>query len=222
MGKLLVQVVPLAFGAAVSPALLTVMVLTISSPRRGLARGVALTAGVLASLAVLTALGLTVLSHVTSHASATKTAVSDAVDVTVGLVLLALALKALVDHQNISQSGDDAPDTSRRAPMGLLATFGAGAALMVTNVTTIILYVPAMKEITKSDVSDTGKAVAALIVLVITALPVLLPLAARLAAPTASQRWLGSLNAAISRHHRAVIVGVEVVFGVYLLAKGLQ
>jgi len=197
------------------------MVLTISSPRRGLARGVALTAGVLASLAVLTALGLTVLSHVTSHASATKTAVSDAVDVTVGLVLLALALKALVDHQN-SQSGDDAPDTSRGAPMGLLATFGAGAALMVTNVTTIILYVPAMKEITKSDVSDTGKAVAALIVLVITALPVLLPLAARLAAPTASQRWLGSLNAAISRHHRAVIVGVEVVFGVYLLAKGLQ
>ena len=94
MGKLLLQVVPLALGAAVSPALLTVMVLTISSPRRGVARGVALTAGVLASLAVLTALGLTVLSHVTSHASATKTAVSDAVDVTVGLILLALALKA--------------------------------------------------------------------------------------------------------------------------------
>ena len=79
-----------------------------------------------------------------------------------------------------------------------------------------------MKEITKSDVSDTGKAVAALIVLFITALPVLLPLAVRLAAPTASQRWLGSLNATISRHHRAVIVAVEVVFGVYLLAKGLS
>ena len=220
MGKLLLQVVPLALGAAVSPALLTVMVLTISSPRRGVARGVALTAGVLASLAVLTALGLTVLSHVTSHASATKTAVSDAVDVTVGLILLALALKALVDHKT-SPTSDDAPDTSRRAPMGLLATFGAGAALMVTNVTTIILYVPAMKEITKSDVSDTGKAVAALIVLFITALPVLLPLAVRLTAPTASQRWLGSLNATISRHHRAVIVAVEVVFGVYLLAKGL-
>jgi hypothetical protein len=220
MGKLLVQVVPLALGAAVSPALLTVMVVTISSPRRGLARGVALTAGVLASLAVLTALGLTVLSHVTSHASATKTAVSDAVDVTVGLVLLALALRALVEHKN-SQPGDDAPDTSRRAPMGLLATFGAGAALMVTNVTTIILYIPAMKEIAKSDVSDTGKAVATVIVVLITALPVILPLAVRLAAPRASQRWLGSLNETISRHHRAVIVGVEVVFGVYLLAKGL-
>jgi Sap, sulfolipid-1-addressing protein len=220
MGKLLVQVVPLAFGAAVSPALLTVMVLTISSQRRGLARGVALTAGVLASLAVLTALGLTVLSHVTSHPSATKIAVSDAVDVTVGLVLLALALRALVEQKNRTPD-DDAPDTSRRAPMGLLATVGAGSALMVTNVTTIILYIPAMKEIAKSDVSDTGKAVATVIVVLITALPVLLPLAVRLAAPSASQRWLGSLNATISRHHRAVIVGVEVVFGVYLLAKGL-
>src|SRR5260370_36083023 len=121
MGKLLVQVVPLAFGAEVSPTLLTVMVLTISSPRRGLARGVALTAGVLVSLTVLTALGLTVLSHVTSHASATKTAVSDAVDVTVGLVLLALALRAVVERKN-SQPGGEPADTQRREPLGLLRT----------------------------------------------------------------------------------------------------
>jgi threonine/homoserine/homoserine lactone efflux protein len=220
MGKLLVQVIPLALGAAVSPALLTVAVLTLSSPRRGLARGLALTAGVLASLALLTGLGLTVLSHVTSHPSATRTAVSDAVDVTVGLVLLALALRALVERKQ-SEPGNDAPDSSRRPPMGLLATFGAGAALMVTNVTTILLYIPAMKDVAKSDVSDTGKAVATVIVGLITALPVLLPLAVRVAAPSASERWLGSLNATISRHHRAFIVGVEVVFGVYLLVKGL-
>jgi len=102
-----------------------------------------------------------------------------------------------------------------------MATFGAGAALMVGNVTSIILYIPAMKEIAKSDVSDSAKAVTTIIVMLITALPVLLPLAVRLAAPRSSQRWLASLNEFISKHHHSLIVGVEVVFGIYLLAKGL-
>jgi len=220
MGALLARVIPLALGAAVSPALLTVAVLTISSPRRGLARGFALALGVLAAITVLTALGLTILSHTTSHPSATKSAVSDAIDVTVGLVLLALALKGLLDRSKAQPAGDPADDSSR-APMGLIATFGAGAALMVSNVTSIILYIPAMKEIAKSDVSDAGKAVTTVIVMLITALPVLLPLAVRLVAPQSSQRWLASLNEFISRHHHTLIVGVEIVFGTYLLAKGL-
>jgi len=199
---------------------LTVAVLTISSPRRGLARGFALALGVLAAITVLTALGLTVLSHTTSHPTATKAAVSDAIDVTVGLVLLALALKGSLDRRTAQPTGDGA-DNSQRAPMGLMATFGAGAALMVGNVTSIILYIPAMKEIAKSDVSDSAKAVTTIIVMLITALPVLLPLAVRLAAPRSSQRWLASLNEFISKHHHSLIVGVEVVFGIYLLAKGL-
>ena len=220
MGALLARVIPLALGAAVSPALLTVAVLTISSPRRGVARGFALALGVLAAITVLTALGLTVLSHTTSHPSATKSAVSDAIDVTVGLVLLALALKSLLDRKPAQPTGD-APDSSHRAPMGLTATFAAGAALMVSNVTSIILYIPAMKEIAKSDVSDGAKAVTTIIVILITALPVLLPLAIRLVAPRSSQRWLASLNEFIGRHHHTLILGVEIVFGIYLLAKGL-
>ncbi len=220
MGKLLAQVIPLAFGAAISPALLTVAVLTISSPRRGLTRGVALAAGVLVTLVVLTALGLTVLSHVTNHPSATRSAVSDGVDIAIGLVLLALALRGILEHRSHPEPPDGA-QPSQRAPAGLVATFAAGSALMVTNVTTIILYIPAMKDVANADVSDEGKALAILVVLLITALPVLLPLALRLVAPRSSERWLGSLNSTISRHHHAFVVGVEVLFGVYLLVKGL-
>lgn len=227
MGSLLAQVVPLALGAAVSPALLTVAVLTISSPRRGLVRGFALAGGVIAALAALTALGLTVLSHVTNHPSATRTAVSDAVDVVIGIVLLALAVRGLLARRG-AQGDTDGPDGAPRgdserrgAPMGLVATFGLGAVLMLSNVTTIILYIPAMKEVTKADVSDATKAVATAVALVITALPVLLPLVLRLVAPRSSERWLGALNSTISRHRHAFIVGVEVVFGVYLLVKGL-
>jgi threonine/homoserine/homoserine lactone efflux protein len=221
MGKLLAQVIPLAFGAAISPALLTVAVLTISSPRRGLVRGFALAAGVVTALLVLTALGLTVLSHVTDHPSATKAAVSDAIDIVIGLVLLALALRGLLVRRNPQGSEDDADTPRHAAPVGLLATFGAGAALMVTNVTTIILYLPAMKDVAKADVSDGAKALAIVIAVLITALPVLLPLGLRLVAPRASERWLGSLNSTISRHRHAFIVGVEIIFGVYLLVKGL-
>jgi Sap, sulfolipid-1-addressing protein len=92
--------------------------------------------------------------------------------------------------------------------------------LMATNVTTIMLYIPAMKEISKSPVTDTDKAVAVLLMIVIVSIPAWLPLLVRCVAPGPSTRVLSSLNDTIQRHRHGIVLGVELVFGVYLLAKG--
>jgi hypothetical protein len=54
----------------------------------------------------------------------------------------------------------------------------------------------------------------------ITSLPVTAPLLIRVMAPGPSVKLLADLNQFIARHEHAIIVGVEVVFGAYLITKG--
>src|SRR5262245_9130296 len=103
MGELFKTVLPLALGAAVSPTTLTVAVLTLSSSQRPVARGFAFLVGFVSVLLVYTLLGLTVFDQVHHQPSAADRAVSDAVDVVIGFVLLALAIRAVARHR----SGDD-------------------------------------------------------------------------------------------------------------------
>lgn len=218
MDDLLRTVLPLALGAALSPTVLTVSVLTLSSRERPVARGVAYLLGFVVVLAVYTALGLTVFDQVHHQPSGSEHAVSDAIDVVIGFVLLALAIRAVVRHRG----GDDGdtPKPPKEHHPSVRASFIAGLVMMLTNITTIVLYIPAMKDINHADVSTTDKAIVVVVALLITSLPASAPLVMRIVAPGPSVRMLTSLNQTISRHQHAIIVGVEVVFGVYLLLKG--
>jgi hypothetical protein len=219
MGELLARVVPLALGAAVSPTVLTMSVLLMCSPRRPVTRGAVFALGTLASLVVLSALGLTVLDRFgTHHPTATEHAVSDGVDVALGLVLLALALRTALRHR------DPTVDATPKRPSdqgGLGTAFVLGVVLMATNVSTIVLYIPAMKDIGRAPVSETDQLLALLVVLAIVSLPATVPLALRIVAPGPSQRFLTRLDAAITRHQRTIVIAVEVLFGLYLLIKGI-
>ena len=60
------------------------------------------------------------------------------------------------------------------------------------------------------------------VALLVISLPATLPLLIRVVAPGPSVRLLTGLNQFIAGHQHAIIWGVEVVFGVYLIAKGLR
>jgi threonine/homoserine/homoserine lactone efflux protein len=218
MGDLFRKVLPLAVGGAISPSALTVAVLTLSSSKRPVARGVAYALGFVTVLVVFTVVGLAFLGRVTDDPAHRTSAVTETVDVLVGVFLLLLAVRAIVRKR----TGDDGDvqKPPREHKVGLTASFITGMALMLTNVTTIVLYIPAMKDIDKSDVSTSSKAVVVIVAVLITSLPVTTPLLIRVVAPGPSVRLLTELNAFIARHEHSIIVGVEVVFGAYLLAKG--
>jgi len=219
VGELLGRVIPLALGAAVSPAVLTVGVLILSSPRRPVARGVAFAAGTITVLLGLTALGLLVLDRFNAHhPSATQRAVTDAVDVTLGIVLLALALRTVL------RGRDPTVESAPRSPRdqgGLATSYGLGIVMMVTNLSTIVLYLAAVKTIGRADVSDADQAVALVVAVMITSLPATVPLLLRVVVPGPSQRTLANLDGVMTRHRRAIVVTVEVIFGVYLVVKGI-
>ena len=77
-----------------------------------------------------------------------------------------------------------------------------------TNLTTLALFVPAMKLIAASDVGDASKALAGAVVLATTLAVVLLPLAAAAVAPGLSGRVLDRLGAWMEAHRRAIQVAL--------------
>ena len=64
--------------------------------------------------------------------------------------------------------------------------------------------------------------VAVVLAFVITATPIIAPLVLRLVAPGPSAGWFESLHRLVTRYQTQLAVGVEVIFGVYLLVKAVR
>lgn len=220
MSELLSKVVPLSLGAAISPTVLAVG-LVILSGRRAVARGAAFVAGVLVVLSGLTALGLYGVRQ--AAPSATTSDVEHIVDAVVGVLLLLLALGTVLrasTHDPATPPPDDAPPTDHRP--GLWGAFVLGLAMMVSNFSTILLYLPAMHLVSAADMGGSDRVVAVVLAFVITSLPATAPFLFRVLSPGVSARAFDGLHAFLARHQRQIGVGVEVVFGVYLVVKGLR
>lgn len=132
-----------------------------------------------------------------------------------GAVLVALGLLTLLRLAKLpkQQTRPAGESTWRFVPMG--------AALMTTNVTTFALYIPAMKLIAQSSVSDVEQAIAIAVVLGLTMTLVLVPLAIVAAAPQTSARLLGRAGDWLADHHRAVTMALCFGFGAYLVVHGI-
>jgi cytochrome c biogenesis protein CcdA len=219
MGDLLAKVMPLALGAAVSPTALAAAVVVMASRTRPVARGAMFVAGFLVVLGGFTFLGLTLLSQMTPHVTPTSRRISGAVDLALGIVLLAFGLRELLLRS--TPSPDPADDTHAPKGTGLTAAFALGAVLMLTNFTSLVLYLPALQDVNRARTSDSAKVVAVAVLFLFTALPALVPLGGRIVAPVTSARVLSRLGTFMTLHKRGVTVAVAGIFGTYLLVRGL-
>jgi threonine/homoserine/homoserine lactone efflux protein len=205
-------VIPLALGAAISPLVFVggIAVMTGPGPLR---HGGAYALGVAIPLLAVTAVAL-ILGHAFSLPEASD-AVKGWIDVGFGLTLVLLGVRTL--------SRPRAPAKPQKRPEGQgLGRFVAmGAGLMASNVTTFVLYVPALKLIEQSGVDDADEALAIAIVLAITMALVLVPLAVVAIAPTTSERALIHTGDWLTAHRRTIAVVLCFGFGAYLLLKGV-
>ena len=219
MGDLLTKVIPLSIGAAFSPTVLALELLILSG-KRSRARSTAFLAGVLVVFAAITALGL-VISHATSTSPVQET-ITKTVDVVAGALLLLLAaatlLRSLV-HDSVPPVDGEAKDAKNP---GLFSAFLLGLAIMVSNFSTILLYIPAMRSISASEVSTGEKALAVALAFLITAAPILLIYGFATLFPAIATPPLNALRGWINRHQRVIGISVEVLFGVYLIYKAFK
>lgn len=213
MTTLLAEVLPLALGAALSPALFVAAVVLLSDPVRPRRRAGSFTAGAAVPLAVIGAAGL-VLFHRARGQGHFR--VSPVVDLVFGALLLLLAVRTALRP---------AVGTSHRHPRHAVTSTRAcallGAGLMAVNFSSLALFVPAVKEIALADsVSTADQVVVLAIVVVLALLAVLVPLGLYLIAPAQAQALLTPMLAAAKRHTRAIGMVICLVFGVYLAIKG--
>jgi Sap, sulfolipid-1-addressing protein len=218
MSELLSKVIPLSLGAAVSPTVLAAIVLVLGG-RRSLARGVAFTLGVFTVLAALTMSGLVISHH--SDPSAARIRVTHDVYGLLGVVLLSLAVISLLRPRTHSDTGTPVHTDDPRTDKGLLAVFALGFGLMISNLSTILLYLPAMHSVSASSATTSAKVVAVVIALAITSIPVSVPMLLRIGLPRRSVPIFAAINRFVTDHQRAITIAVEVGFGVYLIARAL-
>ena len=210
MGRLLSQVVPLALGAAISPVLF-VLTLTTLTGARPLVRGLALTAGAAVPLVVIGSFAFAIGGSL--HASHTTKA---AIDLALGVLLVLVAVRALAKGP-----AEPKPPDGPKHTAGPVRSFALGFAAMITNVTTLALYLPAMKLIATSHVSRADRALAHVIVALITLAPAAVPVALVAVAPGSSRRVLGAVSRFMTDHRRAIPVVLGFGFGAWLIVKGL-
>jgi hypothetical protein len=212
----LAAALPLALGAAVSPTVLIANLLVLSSPTKPRARGGAFAAGSFAVLIVIGGFALTVW-HTAVQSRGADSVLFAWVDIAFAVLLALVGLRSLVTRP---KPRPDRPGRLEHAPTIEFAVFGVG--VMLTNVTTLMLFIPAMKDIAVAPEGLAAKAGAAVIVLLITTIVVWVPLVLDLVAPHTAGRVLDGLNRFLSVHQRMVGIVVAFAFAGYLAVKGLR
>ena len=221
MGSLLVAVLPLALGAAVSPTLLAVQLLVLTGTTHRLARAWALTLGAALVLAAFSILCVTALQRIRPHHPSHRSATDAAVLLVSGALLGLLALRAMIRRPT---AGEQQPSKiAGRLDTASTGWFvGVGALGMVVNFSTLLLVLPAMHEITHSTASVASKVAVYAVLYVIVLLPVLVPVLLVAVLGSGADRLLDATHTWVGAHSRTIGVVIEVVFAVYLVIKGVR
>jgi hypothetical protein len=220
MAALLVSVLPLAIGAAISPTLLALQLLVLTGTTKPLARAWALAAGSALVLAVFSILGLTVLNHL-HPVEHDHHSVHGAVIMFIGSGLLALlAVRSLL--RGPTPAEQQKTRTAKRLESAPTYWFvGVGAIGMVVNFSTLVLFLPALHEITRSSADLVARSTAFALLYIITLAPVLAPAGLVTILGQRAGPALEITHAFVTRHARQIGVVIEAVFAAYLALKGV-
>jgi len=226
MGELIARTLPLAIGGAISPILLISVVLVLSGEHKPRQRALAFAIGSIAGLVVLTVLVAT-LFHSVGHTGTGPTTAGSVIDITLGVLLTVFGLGRLAelayrgsrrDPADPVPAADDTPPAADHG--GVARSLALGFALMATNVTTLALYLAALKDVAEAKVDDLARFVTIAVVIAVIMVPVVVPLLLTVVVPREAKRILAAVRSFVTRY-RSLITGIFVtVFGAYLLVKG--
>jgi hypothetical protein len=205
---------PIAFGAAISPVILIVNVLLLSSATRPIARSVAYAVGCTIIIVGFGVAGLTVISGV----STAPREVAAIIHLVVGAISLGFALRAVIQGPSPPPKKEEVTPEDRDKPAWRFVF--AGLAAMGINMTTLTLYLSLDAEIVRAPLSVMEEAFALAIADVIILIPVWVPLALSIVLPRVAYRIFGPMNDFFTRHKWGIEIIVPGGFGVYLLTLG--
>jgi hypothetical protein len=217
MSRLLAHVVPLAIGAALSPTLLIVVIVMLTGESRPRARAAALVGGaavVLVAIAAAIQLGVGTGLHGARHSDA-----SGAVDLVLGVLLITVSIGEVIHR---ATHGPKEPSTHERSTGGPLRAGLVGVSLMAVNVSTLALYLAALKEIHLARVTNSERVLVTAVVIGIILLPLVLPVALAALFRSAADPVLRRIGAMLTKYGAWLAGAIFAAFGVYLVLKGAR
>lgn len=219
MTALLLQIFPLALGAAVSPALLTLEFAILAGNTRPRARAWAFVIG--AALTIF-AFGLLVLAFLRNlDFDQTPSWTSVGVRILIGILLIALGLRVLLRKAKPGSHHHDRLQ-SRIENARLPFFSGLGVAAMATNASTLVLYLPAVHLIIHASASDGTKIAAAAVLWLITITPFTLPVMIVTLVGRRSDSFLARLNTWTSSNSRRITSGVCFIFAALIMYSAVS
>lgn len=220
LSTLLFDILPLAFGAAVSPTVLIGIILVLSISKNPRSNGIAFYVGSIVLLLIVVALGVFVSKGAVMATGGQPSATSAYFDIFLGILLLLFGIRKI-------RAGDKGPDKNRFAGDESKSGLGEfikymilGLGMFVINFTTTILVFAAGKEIGLSTAPLIDKLIVIIILTIITLIVVEVPLLVAIIFPKTANKLLEPINRWMQKNGKYLMAAIIFVFGVYLLAKG--
>ena len=223
MSELFRSVLPLALGAMISPTLLTLQVLVLSSPTRPRLKAWALTLGAAITLALFSVLGVTVLNHVAGNQadSAQTSWTYIVIRIVCGALLAVLGLRQLRGTPTPGEQHQSR--VSKRLAGANPGWFLAvGVVGMLTDVSSLVLFLPALHDITQSSADDATKIAVFAFLFFMVMVPLFIPVLLISLLGHKADGLLASLNRFVSANSRRINAGICFVFAAYLLWTGIH
>lgn len=212
MGQLLGIVLPLALGAAISPTIIAVQLLMLSRKTSPVGRAWAVAAGCAVILAIFAVIALLVAG--TTGKSGSRSEARGIVKLVAAVLLLVLGVRAL-------RRPPQPAKPERPGAHSVAAAFVIGAGLMLTNISSIALFFPAMHEIGTSRVALDGKVGAIALLYVITLVPAVVPPLIVTVAGARAASPLERLNHFFLDHRAAISAAICFGFAALLTVTGI-
>ncbi len=218
LGELLGKVLPLAVGAAISPVVITLQVLTLASNRYPLRRTWAVAAGCTLVTIGWTAVALLATNRTSAAHTGRPSTTSGVLALSFAVLLVGLGVRSLLHR---TESDDPKPPREGDQPR-MLAFFAIGLGVMVTNFTSFLLFFPVVHAIGISDADESTRAIALALVFVITLLPAYAPPLVATMLGHRAQRGLDRLGRFVTVHRATINATICFAFAIYLSIRGVD
>ena len=219
MGAVIVYLLPLVIGAALLPASI-IIALFLLRGEGGIRKALAFAAG---AMTVRLAQGVLFGYVFGAAADAYGESGSNLITSTLLLVVgIAMLISAVIKWRK--EEDPDAPPPKWMAVLGglsALQAFGIGALLMALSMKQWVFTLSAIAVIEQAQLSHTGNVLAYLFFVVAAQSLVLAPIIVSALAPTHAARMLDAMQGWLERSSRVIMIAVLLIFGVWLLWKGI-
>ncbi|UTB33743.1 MAG: GAP family protein [Methanobacterium sp. ERen5] len=217
--SLLTQIIPLAFGAAVSPTALMGIILLLSISKKPKISGMGYYAGSILIVLIVLGVGF-VLGNGVSSGSSHPNPLLAAIDLILGVILLVMGIIRIFRPQKSPKHrfSSEHPDSS-----SLLVFFKGlsfGLVMFFINFSTTLIVLEAGKLIATESAPITGKVTVSLILILITLLVCEVPLLIYFLLPGSSDKILSKINVWMQKNGHILMGVVILAIGLYLLWIG--